>query len=59
MLELQVRRGAAWRLVDASVDATLIYGEANALRRQGRGRVAVRVLLDGVQRAYWPGTRAR
>lgn len=59
MLELQVRRGSTWRPVDASVDAALIYGEANALRRQGRGRVAVRVLLDGAQKSYWPATRAR
>lgn len=59
MLELQVRRASGWRPVDASTDAGLIYSEANALRRQGRGRVAVRVLLNGVQKSYWAGSRTR
>lgn len=51
---LEVRRGSAWRRVSESTDAVQIACEVNALRRGQRRRVAVRVLVDGVQARYWP-----
>lgn len=51
---VEVRRGSAWRTVDATTDAALAYLEVNQLRRGQRRRVAVRLLRDGAQVRYWP-----